>query len=53
MTGGYHAERDMVLILDTARFKYPPHWCVPRPLCELRGSCRQLEMEHPHPREGR
>lgn len=24
--GGYHAERDLVLILDTARFKYPPHW---------------------------
>ena len=25
------AERDLVLILDTARFKYPPHW-VPLPL---------------------
>ncbi|KAG6412521.1 hypothetical protein SASPL_125200 [Salvia splendens] len=24
--GGYHAEMDMVLILDVARFKYPPHW---------------------------
>ncbi|KAK3414577.1 hypothetical protein EUGRSUZ_H00438 [Eucalyptus grandis] len=24
--GGYHGERDMVLILDVARFKYPPHW---------------------------
>ena len=24
--GGYHAERDLVLILDVARFKYPPHW---------------------------
>ncbi|GFN96871.1 glutathione gamma-glutamylcysteinyltransferase [Plakobranchus ocellatus] len=23
---GYHAGRDLVLILDTARFKYPPHW---------------------------
>jgi glutathione gamma-glutamylcysteinyltransferase len=23
---GYHAERDLVLILDVARFKYPPHW---------------------------
>ncbi|MDD9943793.1 MAG: phytochelatin synthase family protein, partial [Myxococcales bacterium] len=21
-----HAERDMVLVLDVARFKYPPHW---------------------------
>uniref|UniRef100_A0A2P2IV60 glutathione gamma-glutamylcysteinyltransferase n=1 Tax=Rhizophora mucronata TaxID=61149 RepID=A0A2P2IV60_RHIMU len=24
--GGYHARNDMVLILDVARFKYPPHW---------------------------
>eukprot|EP00981_Chlorochromonas_danica_P003269 scaffold634_cov185-Ochromonas_danica.AAC.6 len=24
--GGYHAESDQVLILDVARFKYPPHW---------------------------
>ena len=24
--GGYHAEQDMVLLLDVARFKYPPHW---------------------------
>lgn len=24
--GGFHASKDMVLILDTARFKYPPHW---------------------------
>jgi glutathione gamma-glutamylcysteinyltransferase len=24
--GGYHATRDMALILDVARFKYPPHW---------------------------
>lgn len=23
---GYHPGRDLVLILDTARFKYPPHW---------------------------
>ncbi|CAG9467137.1 unnamed protein product [Pedinophyceae sp. YPF-701] len=30
--GGYHAGRDLVLILDTARFKYPPHWV---PLDEL------------------
>jgi glutathione gamma-glutamylcysteinyltransferase len=29
--GGYHAGQDMVLILDVARFKYPPHW-VPLPL---------------------
>jgi len=24
--GGYHARADLALILDTARFKYPPHW---------------------------
>ncbi len=24
--GGYSPDQDMVLILDTARFKYPPHW---------------------------
>lgn len=24
--GAYHAGKDLVLILDTARFKYPPHW---------------------------
>ena len=28
--GGYHASSDHVLILDVARFKYPPHW-VPLP----------------------
>ena len=24
--GGYHAAKDLVLVLDVARFKYPPHW---------------------------
>lgn len=24
--GGYHEESDMVLIMDVASFKYPPHW---------------------------
>ncbi|TYZ65793.1 hypothetical protein PybrP1_007844 [[Pythium] brassicae (nom. inval.)] len=24
--GGYHEASDMVLLLDVARFKYPPHW---------------------------
>lgn len=24
--GGYHPARDLVLLLDVARFKYPPHW---------------------------
>ncbi|XP_041371330.1 glutathione gamma-glutamylcysteinyltransferase-like [Gigantopelta aegis] len=29
--GGYHPGRDLVLILDVARFKYPPYW-TPLPL---------------------
>ena len=24
--GGYNREKDLVLIMDVARFKYPPHW---------------------------
>lgn len=24
--GGYHQEKELVLILDAARFKYPPYW---------------------------
>ncbi len=24
--GGYHAAQDLALVLDVARFKYPPHW---------------------------
>lgn len=28
--GGYHPQLDLVLVMDTARFKYPPHW-VPLP----------------------
>jgi Phytochelatin synthase len=30
--GGYHPEREQVLILDVARFKYPPHWVPLRTL---------------------
>ena len=29
---GYHEETDSVLIMDVARFKYPPHWV---PLMDL------------------
>jgi hypothetical protein len=28
--GGYNEEQDLVLIMDVARFKYPPHW-IPLP----------------------
>ncbi len=24
--GGYHKTKDLVLIMDVARFKYPPYW---------------------------
>ena len=24
--GGYHAKRDLIFILDVARYKLPPHW---------------------------
>jgi len=30
--GGYNKKRDLVLIMDVARFKYPPHW-APLELC--------------------
>ena len=32
--GGYHSQNDLVLILDTARFKYPPHWVPLTLVCE-------------------
>ncbi|CAK9088639.1 unnamed protein product [Durusdinium trenchii] len=32
--GGYHSETDQVLILDVARFKYPPHWVPVKTLWE-------------------
>ena len=38
---GYHPQRDLVLILDTARFKYPPHW-ISLPL--LFKSMKALDM---------
>ena len=25
--GGYHASSDSLLVLDAAKFKYPPYWC--------------------------
>jgi glutathione gamma-glutamylcysteinyltransferase len=45
--GGYHPEGDLVLLLDVARFKYPPHW-VPltvlwdalQPIDTTTGRCR-------------
>eukprot|EP00435_Cladocopium_sp_Y103_P069079 s364_g32.t1 len=40
--GGYHAETDQVLILDVARFKYPPHWV---PLTTLWSAMRYVDAE--------
>ena len=38
--GGYHEGEDLALILDTARFKYPPHW-VPLPVLYRCGGRRR------------
>ena len=35
--GGYHRERDLVLIMDVARFKYPPWWVPVRDLWKAMG----------------
>ncbi|GLC38513.1 Glutathione gamma-glutamylcysteinyltransferase 1 [Pleodorina starrii] len=35
--GGYNPQRDMVLILDVARFKYSPHWVAVDELMEAMG----------------
>ncbi|XWS76223.1 hypothetical protein CRYUN_Cryun01aG0157100 [Craigia yunnanensis] len=45
--GGYHAGQDMVLILDVARFKYPPHWV---PLSLLWDAMNTIDKETGHHR---
>ena len=57
--GGYHAASDSVLILDVARFKYPPHWVPLRALWRAMGradaetgKCRgYLVLSRRHPSE--
>lgn len=44
--GGYHAERDMALILDVARFKYPPHWVPLRLLWEAMDTVDESNGQH-------
>ncbi|KAK7108679.1 hypothetical protein V1264_016367 [Littorina saxatilis] len=44
---GYHPDKDLVLILDTARFKYPPHWI---PLSLLFESMKALDQSTGLPR---
>ena len=45
--GGYHAAFDLALILDVARFKYPPYWVPLKQLWESMGE------EDVHSRESR
>ncbi len=45
--GGYHQAKDLVLVMDVARFKYPPFWV---PLRELYDSMRVVDKETGQPR---
>jgi glutathione gamma-glutamylcysteinyltransferase len=45
--GGYHPARDLVLLLDVARFKYPPHWV---PLEKLHEAMQATDSETGRPR---
>jgi glutathione gamma-glutamylcysteinyltransferase len=40
--GGYHSGKDLVLLLDVARFKYPPHWV---PLSTLFAATEDVDPE--------
>lgn len=37
---GYHAGRDLALVLDVARFKYPPHWVA---IADLHAATRTID----------
>jgi Phytochelatin synthase. len=39
--GGYHRSGDLALILDVARFKYPPHWAPAELIWKAMGSIDQ------------
>eukprot|EP01035_Chromulina_nebulosa_P017704 gene17704-23295_t len=45
--GGYHVSKDLVLILDVARFKYPPYWV---PLIDLWNSMAITDTQTGSPR---
>jgi glutathione gamma-glutamylcysteinyltransferase len=45
--GGYHAGLDLALVLDVARFKYPPHWV---PLTVLYEAMRDFDPVSGRPR---
>jgi len=40
--GGYNSNKDLVLIMDVARFKYPPHWI---PLSLLFDSINTIDID--------
>jgi glutathione gamma-glutamylcysteinyltransferase len=39
---GYHPARDLALVLDVARFKYPPHWVA---LADLHRAMQELDPQ--------
>ncbi len=45
--GAYNVEKDMVLVLDVARFKLPPHWV---PLQDLHAAMAHVDAESGKPR---
>ncbi|KAL3995159.1 Phytochelatin synthase family protein [Acanthocheilonema viteae] len=45
--GAYHEESDQILIMDVARFKYPPHWV---PLTILRDAMLSIDATSGKPR---
>ena len=45
--GGFHKSEDLVLIMDTARFKLPPHWA---PLSTLWEAMKKIDPETGKPR---
>ena len=45
--GAYHVEKDMVLVLDVARFKLPPHWL---PLKDLHAAMAHVDSDSGKPR---
>eukprot|EP00903_Cladosiphon_okamuranus_P008074 g7788.t1 len=45
--GGYHREQDLVLVMDTARFKHPPHWI---PMETLWEAMKRIDNETGKPR---
>ncbi|VDL19768.1 unnamed protein product [Hymenolepis diminuta] len=47
LVGGYHPKRDLLLVLETAAFKYPMHWA---PLTSIYNGMRSLDKITGRPR---